>query len=624
MSDPVAELGQRLAAERYFADEGLLTAVHLALSLGRPLALEGEPGVGKTEIAKVLAQVLDRELIRLQCYEGLDAAQALYEWDHPKQLLAIRACEAEGRPVGELYDPEFLMERPLLRALRVPCVLLIDEIDRADSEFEAFLLEFLSDFQITIPEIGTIAAAEQPIVVMTSNRTRELHDALKRRCLYHWIAFPDAARERAIIDAKVPGLADEAAASLVAAVSQVRMLKLIKPPGIAETIEWARRRSCSPTRAPRGRSRCAARSACCSRSRRTRRPCSSTLRPSACERPLDGFLDDWRPIPEKRIDFLRALADNQPPDISAPVLARAGDARDAPGGHARLRRACSPPSSPARRRRSRPTEEGEEQAPQPKQAGELSPVELAEGTGKSASVHELVNRRSYDATAEDLAELRRALRRQLPTIRSRRRRPARRGAQIDLRRTLRAATRTGEITQLARRARPHRARPLLVLIDVSGSLRPQVPDYLRFAWAAQGETFTFGTRLTRITKELRERDVDAALANVSEIVSDADGGTRIGPALQEFLDTPRYADRARGALTIVLSDGLERGDPAPDGPRRPPPRRGSATGCCGGRRSALDPNYRPITRAMAAIQDDLDGLAGARDLPSLLEQVQAL
>ena len=238
MSDPVADLGQRLAAEDYFADEGLLTAVHLALSLGRPLALEGEPGVGKTEIAKVLARVLDRELIRLQCYEGLDAAQALYEWDHPKQLLAIRAWEAEGRPVGELYDPEFLMERPLLRALRVPCVLLIDEIDRANSEFEAFLLEFLSDFQITIPEIGTIAAAAKPIVVMTSNRTRELHDALKRRCLYHWIAFPDAGRERAIIDAKVPGLVEEAAASLVAAVGQVRTLKLIKPPGIAETIEW--------------------------------------------------------------------------------------------------------------------------------------------------------------------------------------------------------------------------------------------------------------------------------------------------------------------------------------------------------------------------------------------------
>ncbi len=235
----IEELQQGFEEERYLADEGLLTAVHLALSLGRPLILEGEPGVGKTELAKVLARTQNRELIRLQCYEGLDAAQALYEWDHPKQLLAIRSCEAEGRAVGDLYDDQYLMERPLLRALRTPCVLLIDEIDRADSEFEAFLLEFLSDFQITIPELGTITAVEPPIVVLTSNRTRELHDALKRRCLYHWIAFPEAERERAIIDARVPGLADEAAASLVAAVTGVRALKLIKPPGIAETIDWA-------------------------------------------------------------------------------------------------------------------------------------------------------------------------------------------------------------------------------------------------------------------------------------------------------------------------------------------------------------------------------------------------
>jgi len=229
------ELGRALDEQRYFADEGLLTAIHLALVLERPLALEGEPGVGKTEVAKVLAAILGRELIRLQCYEGLDAAQALYEWDHPKQLLYARTGEAT-----DLYDERFLLERPLLRALRSPgAVLLIDEIDRADSEFEAFLLEFLSDFQITIPELGTIAAPTAPVVVMTSNRTRELHDALKRRCLYHWIPFPDADRERRIIAARAPGVSAAAAASLVEAVASVRRLQLLKPPGIAETIDWA-------------------------------------------------------------------------------------------------------------------------------------------------------------------------------------------------------------------------------------------------------------------------------------------------------------------------------------------------------------------------------------------------
>jgi uncharacterized protein with von Willebrand factor type A (vWA) domain len=337
---------------------------------------------------------------------------------------------------------------------------------------------------------------------------------------------------------------------------------------------------------------------------------------------LDGFLDDWAPIPQKRIDFLTALRDNSPPDITrlywlarVTLLTRADDL---PAFDAAFSAwfAGVPQTVESE-------EEGEEQAPRPKPDGELQPVQRTEGTGKRASVDDLVNRREYEPTVEELATLRKALRAHRPTIRSRRRRPARRGAHIDLRRTLRAATRTGEITSLARRDRPQRPRPLLVLIDVSGSLRPQVPDYLRFAWAAQGETFTFGTRLTRITRQLRTREVDEALANVSATVEDADGGTRIGPALQEFLATPRYADRARGALTIVLSDGLERGDPAVMVHAVQRLARLSHR-LLWWTPLGLDPNYRPVTRAMAAIQDDLDGLAGARDLPSLLEQVQRL
>jgi MoxR-like ATPase len=232
-------LADGLAAECYIADRGLLTAVRLAQELQRPLLLEGEPGVGKTELAKALASTLDRSLIRLQCYEGLDSAQALYEWNYAKQLLHARG---DIDPDIDIYDDEFLLERPLLRALRAAegAVLLIDEIDRADEQFEAFLLEFLSEFQVTIPERGTVTATVVPIVVLTSNRTRELHDALKRRCLYHWIDLPEPEREREILQLHVPGLGRAAAEHLVAAVTAVRSQHLIKSPGLAESIEWAR------------------------------------------------------------------------------------------------------------------------------------------------------------------------------------------------------------------------------------------------------------------------------------------------------------------------------------------------------------------------------------------------
>jgi MoxR-like ATPase len=241
----VEEVEQALAQESYLPDRGLATAIFLALAMRRPLLLEGEAGVGKTEVGKTLARVVDAELIRLQCYEGIDASQALYEWDYARQLLYARALQAgEVEPdkrVAELYGADFLVERPLLRAIRsgARAVLLIDELDRADDEFEAFLLEVLSDFSVTVPELGTMAAEQPPAVVITSNRTRELHDALKRRCLYHWIDFPDLDREVAIIRLRAPAVSEALARSVAQAVAQLRGLDLVKLPGAAEAIDWA-------------------------------------------------------------------------------------------------------------------------------------------------------------------------------------------------------------------------------------------------------------------------------------------------------------------------------------------------------------------------------------------------
>jgi MoxR-like ATPase len=241
----VEDVEARLGAASYLPDRGLATAIYLALAMGRPILLEGEAGVGKTEVAKTLAAILDRELIRLQCYEGIDASQALYEWDYSRQLLYARALQAGEIDVAErvdqLYGPGFLLERPLLRAVRAgeSAVLLIDELDRADDEFEAFLLEVLSDYTVTIPELGTIAAVEPPAVVITSNRTRELHDALKRRCLYHWIEYPDLEREVRIIRLRAPGVEDRLARSVAATVARLREMDLVKRPGVAEAIDWA-------------------------------------------------------------------------------------------------------------------------------------------------------------------------------------------------------------------------------------------------------------------------------------------------------------------------------------------------------------------------------------------------
>ncbi|MDC6166870.1 AAA family ATPase [Paucibacter sp. XJ19-41] len=228
---------QALLTQGYVAQRELATAVFLALRLQRPLFLEGEPGTGKTEIAKALAAMLGRPLIRLQCYEGLDLASAAYEWNHARQMLEIKSGGLSG---DELFARRFLIARPLLQALEQPGVLLIDELDRADEPFEAFLLEVLSDFQLSIPELGVIKAAEPPIVVLTSNRTREIHDAVKRRCLYHWVDFPDAQRELQILRLKVPGAGEALSRQIVAFIRGLRTLDLYKLPGVAETIEWSR------------------------------------------------------------------------------------------------------------------------------------------------------------------------------------------------------------------------------------------------------------------------------------------------------------------------------------------------------------------------------------------------
>ncbi len=244
--DTVSELTAILRQGGYLADRGLATALFVGLSLHRPVLLEGEVGVGKTEVAKVLADAFGRRLIRLQCYEGIDTSQALYEWDYARQMLYIRALSerqvAEDEAVDKVFGPRFLLERPLLEAVRAgdQAVLLIDEVDRADDEFEAFLLEVLSDFQISIPEVGTIKAERPPLVLLTSNRTRELHDALKRRCMYHWIGYPPPEREVEIVLVRAPGVSETLVGKVVAAVNRLREMELAKPPGVAVTIDWVR------------------------------------------------------------------------------------------------------------------------------------------------------------------------------------------------------------------------------------------------------------------------------------------------------------------------------------------------------------------------------------------------
>src|SRR6185503_7662541 len=534
----VGELTETLRQGGYLADRGLATALFVALSLDRPVLLEGEVGVGKTEVAKVMASAFGRKLIRLQCYEGIDTNQALYEWDYARQMLHIRALSehqlAGDDAVDKLFGPKFLLERPLLEAVRAGdrAVLLIDEIDRADDEFEAFLLEVLSDFQISIPEIGTITAESAPLVVLTSNRTRELHDALKRRCLYHWIGYPAAEREVEIVLIREPGVSAALARKVVAAVHRLRELDLAKPPGVAETIDWARtldflgETDLSPGNA------------------------LARLDPSdlvdlywAGRSTLVSRHDDIARYDEV---FRRFFLGTEVPDEELSLMLRAS---------AQAQGALAIP------------------AVEPGESGEQDEAVL----GWMASDVEALKHKSFAAcTPEELAALRRIMARiQLtpPRRRTRRTAPARSsGPRPDPRRTVRESLRMqGEPARLYWRRRKVRLRPVVLILDISGSMADYSRSLLQFAHSAlrstgrsagRVEVFCFGTRLTRVTGAMACRRPDEALERAARAAFDWDGGTRIGDSLDAFVRGWARRGLCRGGIVVICSDGLDRGDPA--------------------------------------------------------------
>ena len=492
----------------------------VALSLGRPILLEGEVGVGKTEVAKVLATVFGRRLIRLQCYEGIDTNQALYEWDYARQMLQIRALSErqldDDDAVDKLFGPKFLLERPLLEAVRAGDrrVLLIDEIDRADDEFEAFLLELLSDFQITIPEIGTITADTPPLVILTSNRTRELHDALKRRCLYHWVGYPSVEREVEIVLLRVPGVSEALARKVVAAVNRLRELDLAKPPGVAETIDWVaharRARRDRPRRRaplddtlgavvkerddldlvreqPRGdRLRCL-----------TRRRSSSCSSPSvtSCARP--GLVVGSGDV----MTYCAAMAVARPERPRRPLLGRPDDDGHPPRPDPRLRPGV-PAVLPRRAtdavrvrcaatiRAATPTQSVLE-VPATEPGGRRAATRRRPASGCMASDADIWRNKSFAAcTPEELAAVRRIMKRiRLTPPRRRTRRtataPARRRGWTCAARSARRCARTASRPSCSGAGAGCALRPLMLILDVSGSMSDYSRNLLQFAYSTR-------------------------------------------------------------------------------------------------------------------------------------------
>ena len=497
-----------LAGADYLADRSLATVLFLALKMGRPLFLEGEAGVGKTEIAKVLSTTLGRRLIRLQCYEGLDVAAAVYEWNYAAQMIAIRVAEAEGahdreRLEHDVFSERFLIKRPLLQALEPdpagPPVLLIDELDRADEAFEAFLLEVLADFQVTIPELGTVKATHAPIVVITSNRTREIHDALKRRCLYHWVGYPSAERELKIVRAKVPGIAKALSEQIVHFVQALRNEDLFKSPGVAETLDWA-----------------------------------------AALAELDVAALD----PATVSDTLGALLKYQD-DIARIEGGKAKELLD----DVRAQRLAEALLSS-------------------REEGERKPPQLEMDARLTVSDREVLRSKDFaQMTADEIAAAKDAIKRlvlSLDEVKTRRLAPHRHGHIVDIRRTLRASLKAGgAVIDLKYLGPRKKLPPIVALLDISGSMSQYTRLFLHFLHAVTDarkrvHTFLFGTRLTNVTRAIKAKDVDEALAAVSANVADWSGGTRIASSLAAFNKLWARRVLTQGAIVLLITDGLER------------------------------------------------------------------
>ena len=649
--DSPEALERALRTAYYLADEGLATAAYLALALGKPLLLEGSPGVGKTEAAKAIAAVLGRRLIRLQCYEGIDASAALYEWNYPRQMLAIRQA---GEESIDIYGETFLIERPMLASLRAPdsTVLLIDEIDRADQEFEAFLLEFLSDFQISIPERGTVRAAERPVVVLTSNRTRDLHEALRRRCVYHWIDYPTAEREARIVMMRASSVAESTARAVVAAVGRLRREPLSKAPGIAEAVDWAEAATLLHERGARwpdafkrsigvalkdeedltfisGRLDALHCGGC---------RVSDELQLPRAARVFVSFVallrvNGFAVAPEQTTAFLAAIELLGPRSMEAIRLAGLATLAPPPERRATYDRLFDIHflGSEAIDRAGAEDEEVVRLQEEGRGEDETLLADEANESGLAAARAEaLVERRfAASATGDALRKLSREAPARLPRRRGHRRMRARRGPWADLRRTLRESVRNdGEVLRLGRLKRRARPRKVLLLIDVSGSMKGRTDDNMKLAHALSHaapnvEVFTFGTRLTRVTRALRLKRREQALSAAAHLVSDWDGGTRIGDALQAFLAVPRFGSYARGAAVVILSDGLERGDPSAlrDAVAKLSRRAWRLSWLTP---LAAGPGFQPQTEALIAIRRFVDDLVDGGSTAAIVSHVLSL